>query len=149
MDALSQSDFAQLLDELMRASSGEETPGPRRPTVPFDFVVAGKADDQVSRSDAQAEYFDALEALDRLRDAPSLEGPEPDVPPIEPEQIAGELALERCRNLRDLDAARREFAFRNHPDRVGAELRERAIIRMQIANRLIDDAKRSLAAIGS
>jgi hypothetical protein len=38
---------------------------------------------------------------------------------------------------------RRTFALKNHPDRMPPEQRERAMIRMQVANRLIDEAKRA------
>ena len=43
-----------------------------------------------------------------------------------------------------LDRMRRDFAFANHPDRVSADLRDNAIVRMQIANRMIDEAKQRL-----
>ena len=41
----------------------------------------------------------------------------------------------------ELDRARRSFALRYHPDRMPEEMRERAALRMQIANMLIDEAK--------
>ena len=41
---------------------------------------------------------------------------------------------------------RRSFAFANHPDRVAPHLRQRAMIRMQVANMLIDEAKRRAVA---
>ena len=46
----------------------------------------------------------------------------------------------------DLGRMRRSFAFANHPDRVAPHLRQRAMIRMQVANMLIDEAKRRALA---
>lgn len=46
---------------------------------------------------------------------------------------------------KNYDRLRRDFAFRNHPDRVAEHLRAYAIVRMQIANTLIDEAKRGRA----
>ena len=46
-------------------------------------------------------------------------------------------------SLADLDKARRSFALRYHPDRVPEQFRDRAALRMQIANMLIDEAKRA------
>ncbi|MCV0397086.1 MAG: hypothetical protein K5872_21905 [Rhizobiaceae bacterium] len=63
-------------------------------------------------------------------------------PSLDPGDIARELGLDQPRSgPRDYDRLRREFAFANHPDRVGESMREHAKIRMQIANRLIDEAK--------
>ena len=48
------------------------------------------------------------------------------------------------RNARALMARiRRDFAFKNHPDRVAPHLRQHAMVRMQVANMLIDDARRA------
>lgn len=66
---------------------------------------------------------------------------EPEIlPSIEPEDIAKELALKGVA-ASELARVRRAFAFDNHPDRVPAHMRDRAIIRMQVANMLIDEAQ--------
>ncbi|WP_274426856.1 hypothetical protein [Chelativorans sp. YIM 93263] len=62
-------------------------------------------------------------------------------PSVDPGDIARELGLVKRFRPRDLDRLRRDFALRNHPDRVPEHLRARAMIRMQVANMLIDDAK--------
>lgn len=62
-------------------------------------------------------------------------------PSVDPEDIARELGLAKRFRPRDLDRLRRDFALGNHPDRVPEHLRARAMIRMQVANMLIDDAK--------
>lgn len=66
---------------------------------------------------------------------------------VDQEAIALELGLRRAfwqTKLKpdDFDRIRREFAMQNHPDRVAPQLRQRALVRMQIANMLIDEAKR-------
>lgn len=53
-----------------------------------------------------------------------------------------ELGLDRAKGTADFNRLRRSFAFRNHPDRVAPHLRQRAMVRMQVANMLIDDARR-------
>ncbi|MER2534040.1 MAG: hypothetical protein ABTQ31_02625 [Rhizobiaceae bacterium] len=68
-----------------------------------------------------------------------------DLPPADPAAIAVELALD-ADPAPDFGQLRRAFALRNHPDRVPPHLRERALARMQIANRLIDDARRKALA---
>lgn len=68
-------------------------------------------------------------------------GREEPEPSVDPDEIARELGLAKRIRPRDLDRLRRDFALRNHPDRVPEQLRARAMIRMQVANMLIDDAK--------
>ena len=59
--------------------------------------------------------------------------------------IAAELGLATAASG-DFGKLRRSFAFRNHPDRVAPHLRQLALARMQVANRLIDEAKRRAIA---
>jgi len=63
-----------------------------------------------------------------------------------PESIAAELGLNQPKSATDFGRMRRSFAFSNHPDRVAPHLRQRAMIRMQVANMLIDEAKRRAVA---
>lgn len=158
-------DFASLLDDLFVArpdAEAEEGPTgePQRPTIPFDYLsVADELHSgriRVSGEALAAEYREAgagLEAeledlLDRL-DMPPEQGAEPPaeepLPPIEPEAIAVELGLGGDVAV-DFGRLRRAFALKNHPDRVAPHLRERAAVRMQIANVLIDDARRRALA---
>lgn len=53
-------------------------------------------------------------------------------------QITSELGLHPDMSIDDIARIRRQFASRNHPDRVPAELRKIATIRMQVANALLD-----------
>ena len=100
-------------------------------------------------NEAAAEYRDIAAAPEMAFDALLAAAELPPVaqlPPIEPEAIARELGLEKLKAVRDFSRVRRDFAFRNHPDRVAPHLRERAIQRMQVANVLIDEAKRRALA---
>ena len=64
---------------------------------------------------------------------------------MEPEAIAAELGLADA-GPADFGRLRRVFALNNHPDRVAPHLRQRALARMQVANGLIDEAKRKALA---
>jgi len=148
-------DFASLLDELLVDSRMEEQPAPRT-AVSFDYLAVAEellsgrikvADDHVA-----AEYGDMSGTLDAKVEAlfeaagASIEPPaEPaaiELPPVEPEAILKELGLKASTGPSDLAQIRRAFAFKNHPDRVAPHLRQRAVLRMQVANMLIDDARR-------
>ena len=72
--------------------------------------------------------------------APALEPDIDDLAPLEPEALARELGLGTASSA-DLGKLRRVFALKNHPDCVAPHLRQRALARMQMANRLIDEAK--------
>jgi hypothetical protein len=147
-------DFASLLDDLFVAKESPEDSAPR-PTIPFDYLsVADELHSgriQVSDDSAAAEYREAgatfeAELTALLNDVDAPEEPtavEADMlAPIEPEAIASELGLESATAAADFGKLRRSFALKNHPDRVAPHLRPRALARMQVANRLIDDAKR-------
>jgi hypothetical protein len=93
--------------------------------------------------DMAAEFAALLEQA-RLALADEASAPERDLPPIDPESIAAELSLDQAATDAELGRLRRSFAFENHPDRVESHLRSRAIVRMQVANMLIDDARKKL-----
>jgi hypothetical protein len=154
-------DFARLLDDLFQAAAipegeAEEDRVAGGPAIPFDYLsVADELHSgriRVSGEEASAEYRSAAATIEEalreieLRRAeivpPPLQ-PEP-WPSIEPKDIARELKLETLKRPAELAQARRAFAFDNHPDRVAAHLRDHAIIRMQVANMLIDEALRLL-----
>ena len=143
-------DFASLLDDLFQAPEADHGLE-KRPTIPFDYLSV--ADELHSgrikvANEAAAEYRDiaapetAFDALLAAADLPPVE----ELPAIDPDAIARELGLEKLKAARDFGRLRRDFAFRNHPDRVAPHLKERAIQRMQVANMLIDEAKRRVVA---
>jgi hypothetical protein len=144
-----------LLDDLFVASEGEE--GAAKPSIPFDYlaVVDELHSGRIKVSgEALAEHYResgaglAVEFAAILADA-DLSCPGNDsaaLPSVDPDTIAAELGLDRPNA--DLKRLRRDFAFANHPDRVSPHLRQRAAVRMQIANMLIDEARRKASAVG-
>lgn len=159
MAAAKSGEFARLLDDLFQAvpnpeDTADATSAPA--TIPFDYLSvveelhSGRI--KVSGAEATAEYRattasieDALREIElkRAEIVPPPLAPEP-LPSIEPADIARELGLTASAGTDDLARIRRAFAFENHPDRVAPQLRERAIVRMQIANMLVDEALRRL-----
>lgn len=157
MGAKAELDFASLLDDLIAASNEpapiehEDEAVSVAPSLHVDLL------DQLERLQtenlalfpdrAMQAYGDVAEAGEARRQQagntpnhlqPALE----DLFFLDPESIAKELGIRPKTSPEELDRARRAFAMRYHPDRVPEELRERAALRMQIANVLIDDAKR-------
>lgn len=144
-------DFTTLLDELIAASeaaeAGEEAGA--SPSLQVDLLAhierlqAGSKD--LFAHGAERAYREhAAEAEPRkpadatpAHLAPLLD----DLFFLDPESISKELGIRPASRPDELDRARRSFAMRYHPDRVPEEFRERAALRMQIANMLIDQAK--------
>ena len=89
---------------------------------------------------AGAELAVEFAALLAQADAEPAQAPEA-LPPVDADSIAAELGLAKARKAADFGRLRRSFAFSNHPDRVAPHLRQRAMVRMQVANMLIDEAK--------
>jgi hypothetical protein len=127
-----------------------------RPSIPFDYLsVADELHSgriKVSEAVAGAQYRESagsLEAeLEALLGEAAAAIPDigaDDLPPVEPEALALELGLATA-GPDDLGRLRRKFALKNHPDRVAPHLRQRALARMQLANRLIDEARRRALA---
>jgi hypothetical protein len=151
-------DFAELLDDLLAASAGDdEDDDAIAPALRVDLLA------QIERLGAQGrpvfagqvarEYDDnAGSAAPKAAAAkpgsattaatPKLQPALDDLFFLDPQSIARELGLEAKPSAEALDRARRNFALRYHPDRVPEAMRERAVLRMQIANMLIDEAKR-------
>lgn len=160
MKAQTKDDFASLLDDL-EAAAREKTPpeSASAPSLRHDLL----AHIERLRSDNEAvlgrnvfeEYMNhageetleqaaAPEAVSSGEAEASLEPALEDLFFLDPGTIARELNLRKLRSAPELDKARRSFAMRYHPDRMPENLRERAKLRMQIANMLIDEAKRNM-----
>jgi hypothetical protein len=142
------SEFASLLDELIAAAPADEADSVR-PHVSVDYLsVADELHSgriKVSTDAVAAEYRLADAAAEAASEALFAAVTEPlvdELPSIEPEAISRELGLSGSLPSAELGAKRRAFAFKNHPDRVAPHLRQRAMVRMQVANMLIDEAKR-------
>ncbi|CAN7583942.1 hypothetical protein [Mesorhizobium sp. LjRoot246] len=127
-----------------------------RPSIPFDYLSVADELHSGRIKVSAAEYREAgadlatefAALLDHAKLALAGEDPKPEekLPPIDPEAIAIELGLNQPKQVADFGRMRRSFAFANHPDRVAPHLRQRAMIRMQVANMLIDEAKRRALA---
>jgi hypothetical protein len=148
MRAAGNRDFAALLDELI-ASSLAENEAPSQPAIPFDYLsVAEELHSgriRVSPDAVAAEYREADAMADALfAAAQAAEQEEEKLPSTEPEAIWKELDLAHVTEADELGRRRRVFAFRNHPDRVEPHLRQRAMVRMQVANMLIDEMERRM-----
>jgi hypothetical protein len=146
-----------VLDDLFVAKPPAEE-ATRAPSIPFDYLsVADELHSgriKVSSDEAAAEYRRTNQEFETEL-AALLAAAEPllaevalaeSLPSIEPAAIAVELGLDAAKAAADFSRLRRSFAFKNHPDRVAPHLRQRAMVRMQVANMLIDDAKRRAAA---
>ena len=147
-------DFTELLDDLLAASAeaGEDDGDHVAPALRVDLLA------QIERLQAHGkplfadrvvkEYGDVAEGepvkaqAAKAPPAPELQPALDDLFFLDPQSISRELGLEGLSKAEELDRARRSFALRYHPDRVPETMRERAVLRMQIANMLIDEAKR-------
>lgn len=154
MGADAELDFTSLLDELIAASdvaaTAEDDDGSAPPSLRVDMLA------QIERLQAEnislfperamREYADSAVAAPEVETVPEapphLQPALEDLFFLDPDSISRELGILPKSRPEDLDRARRAFAMRYHPDRVPEELRERAALRMQIANMLIDKAKR-------
>ncbi|EKF19670.1 hypothetical protein [Nitratireductor pacificus] len=141
-------DFAALLDELLRdEAEAAEVVGPPR-SLDYLSVADELHSGRINFTDKRAEAeYRAHQAAPRPEPPRTQKQAKPTVKPpsTDPDEIAAELGLTGDAGTAEpkkLDRLRRDFAFRNHPDRVPAHLRAHAMIRMQVANMLIDEAKR-------
>lgn len=147
MNGFTPSEFTTLLDELLARGGESDGESPTRPSVSFGFVTPDAAVEELWKSvptDFVAKVYGESAERETLDAAPGIETPEPEqpLPSIEPDDIAAELRMANARWPRDFDRIRREFALQNHPDKVEPHLRERAVVRMQLANMMIDREKR-------
>jgi hypothetical protein len=136
-------DFSTLLDRA-------PPPAPQRRGVPpiafFDYLPL--VDELRASATPVASGFAAAQyesAYDLAPGDPLPHQEEPASPPsTDPGDIAAELDLAGL-DATEVAAARRRFASLNHPDRVAPMLRVNALVRMQIANALVDEAEHRLA----
>jgi hypothetical protein len=113
--------------------------------------IRGVAFGPAEGSGGRARFGLALDWTDEPADQPAPLPPPP--PPREPParsgdtstEIATELGLGASPTLAELTSRWRDFVWRNHPDRLPADARERANTRVAIANTLYDGARREFA----
>ncbi|MBX9461667.1 MAG: hypothetical protein KL840_01705 [Aquamicrobium sp.] len=156
MGANAELDFGALLDQLLAATADAEPDEPEggvAPSLRVDMLA------QIERLQAEnlalfpdraiREYGDNAEQSEPKKPKQAPQNPANLQPALEdlffldPDSISRELGIGPKSKPDELDRARRSFALRYHPDRMPEELRERAALRMQIANMLIDEAKRA------
>lgn len=136
--------FASLLDDLFTEHAEEDaaaTPSP----VGIDYISVVEELHSV-----RVKVFpDAVSLYDEMQDQsgplPEEKQAAPAALSVDPAEIGRELGLESVSDAAALLRIRRKFAFRNHPDRMPQHMRQRAMLRMQIANMLIDEARRKMA----
>ena len=141
--------FAALLDALMTEPMPERVQA-AAPSLRVDFL------DQLERIQASNpalsgkqlvdEYHAMAAALEELEDVADRIGAREKPPSVDPLVIAEELGNLAGLGEKELAKRRRAFAMQNHPDRLPDTQRERAELRMRVANMLIDEAKRKIGS---
>ena len=128
------SNFETLFIDLFK--DADETGEAPRPSHPFSIGSLEAAWDVA----AQARALPVQEGVNRdvRRIAYSDESDGTRDVSLDPHRILSELGLHSKATEAEIAVLRREFALRNHPDRVPADLREIATQRMMIANDLMD-----------
>ena len=128
------SNFETLFIDLFK--DADETGEAPRPSHPFSIGSLEAAWDVA----AQARALPVQEGVNRYvrRIAYSDESDGTHDVSLDPHRILSELGLHSKATEAEIAVLRREFALRNHPDRVPADLREIATQRMMIANDLMD-----------
>lgn len=143
-------DFTSLLDELIAASEAAEDNEREglAPSLQVDMLAQIErlqAENVALFPDRAIHEYGQNNGAEKIRTVETPANLEPaleDLFFLDPETISRELGIQARSKPEDLDRARRTFAPRYHPDRVPEEFRDRAALRMQIANMLIDEAKR-------
>ena len=126
------SDFESIIDQLFgRDDRPAGAPRPNRFSInsleaAWGLTAASRKDSANSSVRISSLYSDAGDDVDK---ADML---------LDPSKILIELGLDANFSEADIAALRREFALRNHPDRVQPDLRDLATQRMMIANDLMD-----------
>ncbi|MCB1453509.1 MAG: hypothetical protein KDJ43_07670 [Rhizobiaceae bacterium] len=146
-------DFASVLDQLMAEAAAARDDSAPSPAIQLDPLSVAEelcsGGIVFSTEELTARYADEMHNPDDNQTDPAK--PRVNAPPLDPgmealntdrQSIARELGLDGRHPPRDLDGLRRRFAAHNHPDLVAPHLRADAMIRMQTANMLIDEAKK-------
>jgi hypothetical protein len=127
------SSFETLIADLFeKDEQSDEAP---RPSHPFSIDSLEAAWEAAAKARAFPERADGGIRPTRYTE----DGPDsaPEVS-LDPNKIQSELGLHSKSTEAEIAILRREFALRNHPDRVPAELREVATQRIMIANDIMD-----------
>lgn len=134
------------LNEQAEEQTPVEEPAFRINGLPASFVPEQPAFSSEASPEALDQRLDAY--LFMMPEEVEPPEPEPETPPpppawlerLSPGEVAEDLGIEASDDRDRLQERRRQFARLNHPDRVAADYRDAATIRMKIANGLIDEA---------
>jgi hypothetical protein len=130
------SSFETLISDLLEeAADDAEVP---RPSHPFSLNSLEAAWEAAASARAAPRGKSGAEATPRRAPYSDDGNDVPDGSLFDPHKIRSELGLHSGASEAEIVILRREFALRNHPDRVPAELRDVATRRMMIANDLMD-----------
>ena len=130
--------FDEILDDIVEearsVSSSKARPGPTVETRMkwFSHLLDMAAAPETSAIGSRRNAYS-----DEIRDVSTALADE--------DTVAAELALSRVVSLAELKQVRRDFALRNHPDRMHPTVQDWATRRMTIANMLIDKRGKELA----
>jgi hypothetical protein len=153
MMILGQSIFDAVLDRLSEEDDADLPPdgfGVEAPSAAIRGLNAGFVAASIGIPLAGGEgrlddaYFDFADARPVSPSRPELDEDARMFSRLSPQEVAEELGLTAANSAESLHAARRAFARRNHPDLVAELFRDRATLRMKIANLLIDEALKRL-----
>lgn len=139
-------DFDQILERLCATAEEGGSTGTRarRAGAAFDHQLR-RILEGVTGAHPEKGYV-APSILNRIYDRAASASPAPRLPPSEYELVVAELGITEDLSADDLHRVRRRFARENHPDRVPPSRRDRATLRMSIANMLIDQALKARPA---
>lgn len=129
------------------------SPQAEKPSKPRQDFEARRPGDQARpaeppRSDGARSTGTGSAAQAGAAYAKTVREAQPGAPSTDPYDVAMELDILSLGSVKDLLDARRNFARANHPDRVAIGFRAEATTRMQIANRLVDDAVARMSGQG-
>jgi hypothetical protein len=130
------SEFETLITDLFEYR--DETDGLPRPSHPFSINSLGAAWEVAANARPAPRQSTPLDEHRRRTRYDEDHGDEGPAILLDTQRILSELGLHSGATEAEIAILRREFALRNHPDRVPAELRDIATRRMMIANDLMD-----------
>lgn len=139
------STFTRVLDEVVRSDNSERRFGRVKEPLGYPFAtLAPPIESDASGEFGSTERWDlALDWIAEPQDAasaPKMAG----APSDNVNSIAAELGLTGALTRDELNRARRQFMWNNHPDRRPDVPRELANRRVAIANMLVDRAQSAL-----
>jgi hypothetical protein len=138
--------FTRILDDVERSDDAVRPSGPigdlvGNPLGTFSPPIQPGARGEFAAVERWDQALDWIGEPQEVVTAPKAT----DAPSDNPDSIAAELGLAVALTRDDLNRARRQFMWRNHPDRRPDVPRDVANRRVAIANMLVDRAKVALA----